>query len=319
MSLAQVEEAIRNAYTVPRKLLAPTARIAVSLMHGRHYRVYVLRQESSSFLATQAGVVGAGTGKQGTGTQLSLAAYENDVLTALTQTNGLPGLDACNEVIIFRGGLRSMTGVCDLGKLMKDFPGAIVRIPLRLPPNKPLPFRPEDVILHDGDVVFLESREREVYYTGGLLPPAELVLPRDYDLDVVTAILRARGSVVNGAFAVSNLTGTLINPGIGNPNPDLVIVLRPVPGYGRVPIRVELSRALRDPRENMLIGPGDVLLLQETPAQAVVRWVYQSFFNFNILWEPIHSRHAAGIMDVSAPDRLPGRLGTVNFPVPAPQ
>ena len=39
-----------------------------------------------------------------------------------------------------------------------------------------------------GDIVFIETREREVYYTGGVLQGREIPLPRDYDLDVLAAI-----------------------------------------------------------------------------------------------------------------------------------
>ena len=50
-------------------------------------------------------------------------------------------------------------------------PGRVVRIPLRLSPGQPLPFSPDDVILHSGDILFIQSRDAELFYTGGLLPP----------------------------------------------------------------------------------------------------------------------------------------------------
>jgi len=34
------------------------------------------------------------------------------------------------------------------------------------------------LVLNTGDVVFLEARETELFYTGGLLPAGEYVLPR---------------------------------------------------------------------------------------------------------------------------------------------
>ena len=80
-------------------------------------------------------------------------------------------------------------------------------IPTRLLPCQPIPFRPQDILLDDGDVVFLEARDREVYYTGGLLPSAEFVLPRDYDLDVITAVLKAQGSLLNGGYNSSTSGG----------------------------------------------------------------------------------------------------------------
>ncbi len=45
----------------------------------------------------------------------------------------------------------------------------IVRIPIRLSPGEPVNIREQDIILCDGDIVFIESRETEVFYTGGLL------------------------------------------------------------------------------------------------------------------------------------------------------
>src|SRR5205814_2825890 len=134
----------------------------------------------------------------------------------------------------------------------------VIRIPLRLLPGEGLPLKAEDVILQTGDVVFLEARDYELFYTGGLLPPGEFVLPRDYDLDVVEAVTRVRGSLINGAFGGSNLSGTLIATGIGNPSPTMLTVLRRLPGGRQLPIRVDLGRALRDSRERILVQPGDV-------------------------------------------------------------
>ncbi len=58
-------------------------------------------------------------------------------------------------------------------------------------------FRPEDIILEEGDVVYIESRDAEVFYTGGLLPGGEFPIPRDYDLDVLGAMALA-GTGVQG-------------------------------------------------------------------------------------------------------------------------
>src|SRR5262249_29888634 len=143
----------------------------------------------------------------------------------------------------------------------------IIRIPLRQPAGAPLPFSPEDVVLHSGDVVFLEARDEEVFYTGGLLLPGEYVLPRDKHLDVVEAVSRFRGPLFNGAFGGSNLSGRLMQEGIGNPSPSLLTVVRRTPGGGQVPIVVDLREALRHPEERILVRPGDLLLLQEKPGE----------------------------------------------------
>ena len=60
--------------------------------------------------------------------------------------------------------------------------------------------------------------------------------------------------------------------------------------------------------------PGDVLILQETPGEALSRYVTITFFNFNLSWQVLHETFATGVLDVSTPDRLPDRLFPFFFP-----
>ena len=46
-------------------------------------------------------------------------------------------------------------------------------------------------------------------------------------------------------------------------------------------ILVDLNEATRDPRENLLIQAGDVLVLQETQDEAITRYLTQTF-RFNL-------------------------------------
>jgi hypothetical protein len=179
-----------------------------------------------------------------------------------------------------------------------------VRIPLRRRPGEELPFGPQDVILQTGDVVFVEARDQDLFYTGGLLPSGEHVLPRDYDLDVVKAIARVQGPLINGGFATNNLAGNLIQPGLGGPSPTLLTVLRRAPDGSQVPIYVDLDRAMHDARERILVRAGDVLVLQEKPSEAVTRYVSQTFLNFNVIWSVFRSSTATGVINAAAPDRL---------------
>jgi hypothetical protein len=287
--------------------------------------VLVLRQEATSFQLTGDGTA-LPSGKRNTGQLVDLPAYQNDVLHALLRTGGLPEMDAYNEIIIYRD------RVCDkqqrldvLQQLEKAQPGSVrsqlgawvgetIRIPLRLPPGAPLPFREKDTLLSDGDIVFLEARDEQIFFTAGLLPPGRYILPRDRDLDVIEAIAQVHGSLYNGAFGGSNLSGTLIAPGLGNHSPSLLTVIRRIPGRGQVLIAVDLRQALRHPQERLVIQPGDVLVLQEKPAEAVARYLTQTFFNFNMLLNVFHSSSGIGVIDVAAPDRLSGRLGTAVLP-----
>jgi protein involved in polysaccharide export with SLBB domain len=328
LSTTEVEEALRKRYVAKELLKGGAERVLVTLLHPRTYQVVVLRQESGNITVGPAGQIGGG--KRGTGQVVDLPAYENDVLHALTETGGLPGLDAYNAVIVQRGCFQDEQGRAAVLHTLEAQPGGCgpqgpslpcretIRIPLRWPCGKDVPFRPQDVVLQTGDVVFLEARDFDVFFTGGLMPAGEHVLPRDRDLDVLEAVTMVQGPLLNGGFATNNLAGNLIAPGIGGPSPSQLVVVRRTPGGGQVPIRVDLNRAIKDPRERIIIRPGDLLVLQETPDEALARYVTQTFFNFNLFWEPIHSRWAAGAVDVSTPDRLPARFGTVIQNLPSP-
>src|SRR5207249_10709769 len=130
--------------------------------------------------------------KRGAGYAVDLPAYENDVLHALSQTGGLPGLDAVNEVVIQRGSFQFGAGL-DCEALLHELEGVplqgvlrqgassgqMIRIPLRLRPGEVPSIRPEDIILHTGDIVYIAAREAEFFYTAGLLPAGQFILPRD--------------------------------------------------------------------------------------------------------------------------------------------
>lgn len=316
LDIGETERLIRKAY-LDAKILAPGKdRILVTLMTPRQFHVIVMRQEGASFTPGPQGVVP--TGKRGTGTIVHLYANENDVLHALAQSGGLPSLDVLNEVIIFK---RVFEGNGDNPLLLnhvqnlkcRDHGYQKIVIPLRANPGAEQPPAPQDIILNSGDVVFLEARDQDVFYTGGLLPATEQILPRDRDLDVVQAVSLVRGPILNGAFGTNSLSGNLINPGIGLPSPSLLTVVRKTPGGGQILIRVDLNRALRDPRERIVVRAGDMLYLQEKPSEAMTRWTTQTMLNFNLVWRAIKTSTATGVFDISAPDRLPGRLAVQQF------
>jgi protein involved in polysaccharide export with SLBB domain len=296
MTLEQVENAIRIAVTQKKQLLPPdvTPRIIVTLMQPRKYHVIVVRQDTGAVsIDPTSGALGSG--KRGSGIALDLPPGENDVLNALTRSGGLPGLDAKNEVVIQRRPPTSAPA--------DQVPpvGETIRIALRARPGEPLGFRPEDVILKDGDIVFIESRDTELFYTAGLLPVGEYVLPRDYDLDVVGAIAKVRGPLINGGFNQQNqFASSLVTGGIGAPSPTLVTVLRKTCDGRELRIRVDLSRALRDPRERIRVQPGDILVLQEKPSEALVRYA-TSVLRLNFLFNFLRSDNVTGTGTVTVP------------------
>jgi protein involved in polysaccharide export with SLBB domain len=295
MTIAEVRAAVIKAYTVDSKILQPgkekgtaAVQILVSLLRPRHVRVQVVRQDSNTPLLPNA----LSATKKGTGAVVDLPAYENDVLNALTRTGGLPGLDAINEITVQRGDPFNATD----GKIGQNN----VRLPLRVREGESVPFREEDVILKDGDIVFIEARDTEVYYTGGLIPARQFILPRDYDLRVVDAISLAGGPLVNGAQQVNNLEGNVITSGLGSPSPSRVTVLRRTKHNGQVPIAVDLNKALNDPRENIIIQTGDVLIMQETVGEAMTRY-FSGVYQLHLINTFSNSKNLFGANSLTGP------------------
>jgi protein involved in polysaccharide export with SLBB domain len=318
MTIEEAEKAVVNAYLQKEILRPEDRRILVTLMRPRHVRVLVIREDSQQrqvSLQTES-LLGLGTSRtqiggtrEGTGLVLELPAYQNDVLNALTRTGGLPGLESTQEVIVQRGywdgaadptaGGRRYPAEADLSNGDKNR-RRIIRIPMQTRGGEPLSFRPEDIVLESGDIVLVEGREPEFYYTGGLLPADEIPLPNDYDLTVVEAVLKSRGPLLNGGLNTSNLNGAVISAGVGNPSPSLLSVLRETPGGGQVTIRVDLNEAVRDPRENLLVQSGDVLILQETPDEAVTRYFTQ-VFQINLFTRFLNRADAQGNASIVLP------------------
>lgn len=147
----------------------------------------------------------------------------------------------------------------------------IFRIPIRLRPGEEAQFSEPDIILLEGDIVFIESRETEIFYTGGLLGGGQYLLPRDYDLDVLDAIAVAQSqqSSSGGTGFGSRIGGiSAINQDISVSASDLVVIRR-FPDGQRMNIKINLNRALRDPNENLIVQPGDRLILRYRPMEAV--------------------------------------------------
>lgn len=294
LTVEEAEQRVINAYLEKEVLRPEDQRILVTLMRPRSVRVLVVREDSQQQqqVLRQESLLGLGTtettiggGRRSVGQILELPAYENDVLNALARTGGLPGLESNQEVLIQRGywnessdplGARAAGESPVVPATGEDHP-RVTRIPLRTRPGEQIGFTPQDVIINNGDIVTVRGREPAFFYTAGLLPSGEYPLPMDYDLTVLEAVLKVRGPILNGGLNNSNLNGAIVGAGVGNPSPNLLTVLRKTPNGGQVNIRVDLDEAIRDPRQNLLVEAGDVLILQEAPDQAITRYFTQIF------------------------------------------
>jgi protein involved in polysaccharide export with SLBB domain len=293
LTLRQVDALIRSEYTKAGVFVENQGNIFVGLLKPRFYKVTVIREDVEGLHTIQKDrhVLT----KRGSAQVLEMPAYENDVLHALVASGGLPGEDACNCLWVIRAqkpqaidataiqehAVELLDPDAELPVDMEILQGwteqyepiqslnapcnvCRERIPLRVCPGEPLPFGPEAVVLHEGDVVYVPSRKTEFYYVGGYLPGGQIPLPRDYDLDILGAIAIANGSVAGPAgeriVAFHNGPGNIIPP-------SRALILRQMPGGGQVRIRVNLKTALHDHRERILIRPGDFIMVQYTPAE----------------------------------------------------
>ena len=267
LTLSETERRIIDAYTKDKEiLLKGSEKIIVTLMRRRTYNVLVIREDVQSSsgrntIRSNETFIGDTAGSETF--SIELPANENDVLHALSETGGMPSELAKNEIIIFRGGQSG-----DVDSLVReiDAPGAspqsnvrsgadIIRIPIEAERGNFPQFSEADITLYDGDVVYIEGREQEVFYTGGLLPGGRFPLPRDYKIDVLEAIALSGGSA-------SGTAGQSSGRGLeGVVPPTQVTVLRKC-GCEQVAIDVDLRYALADPSERVIVQPGDLIVLE---------------------------------------------------------
>ncbi len=274
LTLDEAEDRLREVYTLEEREIANVDRkFFVTLMQPRTVQVIVVRQDAPASTPANKMREAAVISKRGSAWVLNLTVPQNDILHALALSGGHPGNDAKNALWVLRGGAgrwQELAARLEQGQTPEvvfdqQMP---LKVPLRIPPGALLPFSEEDVTLHNGDVVFIESREYEYYYTGGFLPGGTYPLPRDYDLDIFGAISAAGGSP--GGPGGSNAAAQLFRTGSGPGNiipPTRLIVLRTMPDGRQLKIHVNLKDAQDDVRQRLIIQPQDVLMLYYTPAE----------------------------------------------------
>lgn len=157
---------------------------------------------------------------------------------------------------------------------MSRHPNA-VRIPLTAVNGQPLAFGQQDIILEEGDIILVESREQDHFFTGGLLGGGQYALPRNTDLDVIDAVLLAdsysRSTQLN--------TPTRAIGGVSVLNRDVtvgasrVIIERTGPDGHKRRFRVSLYHAMKNPDQRVLIEPGDRIFLEYTSAEAFLAFI----------------------------------------------
>ncbi|QEG41890.1 Polysaccharide biosynthesis/export protein [Roseimaritima ulvae] len=146
--------------------------------------------------------------------------------------------------------------------------GQILRIPLRT--DSRFRLTENDITLTDGDVIVVPSRKHEVFFVVGKLNTANtvrftigdrerelgvgFVLPRDREIDVVTAVVMAG----------------YIDP---IDSPTTVTLHRVMPDGSPMLILVDLIEARCNPQATVLVEPGDIIYLNPDPAWYLRRTV----------------------------------------------
>ena len=307
LTLEQVRDAIREAYIDAEVLRPEKARPIITIIQERTYSVIVVREGEGGRVGVGGGEITRGNDQSIGGGMIKLKAYQNDVLHALMQTGGLPGLGSKNQVKILRANeadrlkreqfLRDFyeqqkAVMLDPCACLPDLPDdpSVLTIPLRVKPGVIPSISDDDVRLQNGDIVYVESRETEVYYTGGLLPGGEQVLPRDYDLDVLGAMALAGKGIYNDVGGGGGGGGGGRGGGIGmgmmssgtRVPPGVLYILRKTSCNEQIAIEVDLAKAMNDPRARPLVQPGDYLILQYKCEEELSNFAIQTFFTFGV-------------------------------------
>lgn len=304
LTIMQAETKIKTAYQTgvsnENPILKDDTRILVSLQRKRTISITVIRQDNSSAFfqpgMTNRGSVSDRSDRSARGQNLQLVAGDQDLFNALIASGGLPGLNAKQGIRISRAA----------GRLTNQY-----QAPMHGPINEPLsdrkPFprsgeqssstggrgsRPlENGSYHaksnvyrargginqleSGDVVLVEAKPTEVFYTGGMLGGGEFALPRDQRLDVLGAIAIA-GGAVGAARSTARVAGVAAFP------PSELIVLRNSPIYGQYNFRVDINQAIANPVMRAQVVPGDTLILRHSPAERVRNIGFRAFNAYGI-------------------------------------
>lgn len=305
LTLDQVRDKIRQSYidagvAKQDQELTPI----VTLIRKRQVSVVVIRQDNMGAQQQNIGLQGIQAGSTGrlgvdysaNGRTVKLDAFRNDVLHALMESGGLPGVAAKNEVKIIRSKTADKKARIELMKAYSELAASykcdpcncpppmpedptIIKIPLRFPPGQFPNFSQKDVILQDGDIVLIETRDTEFFFTGGLLPGGQHPIPRDYDLDVLGAMAMSGYGFANtnqqGGGGLQSIGFAQVIP------PGRLYILRPT-CKGQIAIEVDLTKALNDPRQRPIVKPGDTLILQYKPCEEGINFGMGAFFTYGI-------------------------------------
>lgn len=306
LTVDQARDQIDRRYREEGFLRSEETMPIVSLIRKRQNNILVVRANAGS----DSGNIGTSAGYD-----IRLNADRSHVLAALNATGGLPGFNEKNELVIYktarmpeslRQELTAYFCNPECAKTKRPFipcqgtkadegcfsyesglieDSWILRIPLRVPPGQIPNIETNDIVLDDGDILQIESRETELFYTGGMLRGGQFPLPRDYDLDVLGALALAGQGIAStssrGGGGGGGGGGGMMQ-GLGGTSPTQLYIIRKLPCGRTFNIAVDLQMAMNDSKQNILVQPGDTLILRYKPHEELANFGIGAFFTFGI-------------------------------------
>ncbi len=272
-TIEQAEVSVRRGFA---GVLRPQD-VTVSLLLPRTKSILVVREDAvPQGSATQtANAETAGTRYRGQVFDLQLEPDESDVLTAIVRSGGLPGLDAKNDIAVLRRRFETDDEKADLLRRLGNSANAADTaakddaitevIPLRIPAGTEP--RQHNIALRPGDVLLIENRQGQVFYTGGAFLTGTFPLPRDKPLDVLQAVAIAGGTQSGLDYGAGGLQGVAsVGDATSLVPPTWVILVRQYEDR-QVSFKIDLLRALWDPRHRVIVQAGDYLHLAYKPSE----------------------------------------------------
>jgi protein involved in polysaccharide export with SLBB domain len=167
LTLDQITTKVSRALVDKKVSVEGKEYVYLTMLRSAVFRVTVIRDEVQNPAVTFQPKELALMTRRGFAQVVDLPVNENDVLHALSISGGLPAFDAYNEVWVLRRNdvhraMRqemseaAIAGTClDTEYLTKVQFATATRIPLWIRPGESPTFSPEDVLLRDGDIVYI--------------------------------------------------------------------------------------------------------------------------------------------------------------------
>ena len=266
LTVSQVESLLKRLYRDGENpIISEQSRVIVSLVRKRTVNVTVIRGDQSQARSNSGsrfntGPVAARSDGSASIVGLNLPAGENDLLNAMVQSGGLPGVNAENQLQVFRTAKKPIVDPRfrngAFPRSGETHPSNSTSFPIRTDRQASL-FPRSSAQLNNGDIVAIASKPTEVFYTGGLLGGGEFRVPRDRALSVMDAV------ALSGGIPQSQRGGIVPN------HPPRVLRLLRTQNGRQLTFRFDLSGGYSQQAANTQVRAGDYLILDYSRAQRV--------------------------------------------------